>query len=103
MSKITLLLAAGAGYVLGARAGTERYEQIKSQATRLWQDPRVQRTANQAQDLVKENAPKVQDKVTDAAGKATAKAKAKVSSSDSHDEPVPVTDGATRIADGPRG
>jgi hypothetical protein len=32
VKKLTLLIAAGAGYVLGSRAGRERYEQIKTQA-----------------------------------------------------------------------
>jgi hypothetical protein len=31
-----------AGYVLGARAGRERYEQIKAQAERVWDQPVVQ-------------------------------------------------------------
>jgi hypothetical protein len=48
MSKITLLLAAGAGYVLGARAGRERYEKISAQSEQLWQDPRVQKYVDQA-------------------------------------------------------
>ena len=35
MRKISLLLAAGAGYVLGARAGRERYDQIVAQVNKL--------------------------------------------------------------------
>ncbi|MBW9215628.1 hypothetical protein KV102_12330 [Mumia sp. zg.B53] len=35
MRKISLLLAAGAGYVLGARAGRERYDQIVAQAKKV--------------------------------------------------------------------
>lgn len=34
MSKFLLIAAAGAGYVLGTRAGRERYEQIKSVASK---------------------------------------------------------------------
>ena len=33
MKKLTLLLAVGIGYVLGARAGRARYDQIKKLAT----------------------------------------------------------------------
>ena len=75
MSKLTVVLAAGVGYVLGAKAGHERYEQITTQANRLWKNPRVQDKATQAQELVKENAPKVQGKLSDAASAAAAKAK----------------------------
>ena len=35
MSKVTMLAAAGVGYVLGARAGRERYEQIKAGAQKV--------------------------------------------------------------------
>ena len=59
MKKLTLLIAAAAGYVLGARAGRERYEQIKRTATRVKEDPRVQEKAHQAADLAKEKAPVV--------------------------------------------
>ena len=40
--KLTFLAGAAVGYVLGARAGRGRYEEIKNQAETLWQDPRVQ-------------------------------------------------------------
>ena len=46
--KIALLVGGAAGYVLGARAGRERYEQIVSQARGLWQSPRVQEAASRA-------------------------------------------------------
>ena len=68
MKKLTLLVAAGVGYVLGARAGRERYDQIKRTATRVKDDPRVQEKAHQAVDLAKEQAPVVKDKVASAAG-----------------------------------
>jgi hypothetical protein len=53
-----LALAAGfaAGYVLGSKAGRERYEQIVGASQRLWSNPTVQSTAGvlqaQATDLV---------------------------------------------------
>lgn len=50
MSKVTLLAAAGVGYVLGARAGRERYEQIKAGAQRVASDPRVQSAKDKAVD-----------------------------------------------------
>jgi hypothetical protein len=73
MKKLMLLVAGGVGYVLGARAGRERYEQIKRTATRVKEDPRVQEKAHQAADLAKEKAPLVKDKVASAATTATDK------------------------------
>jgi hypothetical protein len=55
--KLTVLAGFGAGYVLGARAGRERYEQIAGKAQELWRDPRVQQKAGRAQQLVKDKAP----------------------------------------------
>ena len=40
--KMTLVVGFGAGYVLGARSGRERYDRIASTAQRFWRDPRVQ-------------------------------------------------------------
>ena len=89
--KLTLLVGGAVGYVLGSRAGRERYEQIKTQAESLWNNPKVQEKATAAQDLVKEKAPLVKDKASDAASSATASAKDTVSggSNDtSFDSPV---------------
>jgi len=61
--KFLFIVGIGVGYVLGARAGRARYEQIKAKATDTWEDPRVQRAVTDAQDFVKENAPVVQEKV----------------------------------------
>jgi len=77
MKKLMLLVAGGVGYVLGTRAGRERYEQIKRTAMRVKEDPRVQEKAHQAADVVKETAqqkgPVVKDKVVSAAGTAADK------------------------------
>jgi hypothetical protein len=54
--KLTLLAGFGAGYVLGARAGRQRYDQIAGKAQELWRDPRVQAKAGRAQQLVKDKA-----------------------------------------------
>jgi hypothetical protein len=61
--KLALIVGLGAGYVLGTRDGRGRYQQIKSQATRLMQDPRVQQKASRATDLAKDKAPAVKDVV----------------------------------------
>lgn len=41
--KIAFVLGAAVGYVLGARAGRERYEQIKRGAEKVWNTDTVQR------------------------------------------------------------
>ena len=74
--KISFLVGFGAGYVLGARSGRERYEQIAGKAQEVWRDPRVQEKAGQAQQLVKEKAgeagsvvaEKVSEKVSERTG-----------------------------------
>jgi hypothetical protein len=71
MGKAGLVVGMAAGYVLGARDGRGRYEQIKTQAERLWNDPKVQQQASAAQDLVKQKAPQVADKLSQVTEKAT--------------------------------
>ncbi|WP_344775693.1 hypothetical protein [Gryllotalpicola kribbensis] len=39
------------GYVLGARAGRKRYEQIASAANKVWQSPGIQKQVHAAQDF----------------------------------------------------
>ena len=63
MNKLLLLVGAGVGYVLGARAGRERYDAIADQANKLWTDPRVQTKVEEA----KAKAPEIASKVGDQA------------------------------------
>ncbi len=84
MRKLTLLIAFGLGYVLGAKAGRERYAQIMGTVDKVRQDPRVQEKAHQVADTARQQAPVVADKVSSAASAATAaaaNAKDKVSGS----------------------
>lgn len=72
MKKLTLLAGLGVGYVLGARAGRERYEQIRSQAQKLSANPKVRSATSKAQDTVTTQAgaaaSAVADKVGDTVG-----------------------------------
>ena len=63
--KILLVTGLAVGYVLGSRAGKERYEQIKKTAGEFWNSPRVQRQVGQAEDFVKDRAPEVAEFVSD--------------------------------------
>lgn len=67
--KILLVVGLGVGYVLGARAGRERYEEIKRAAQKLWSDPRVQKQMSQAEGFVKDKAPDVAEFLSDGAKK----------------------------------
>lgn len=80
--KTTILAAAAAGYVLGARAGRERYEQIVDAAGRVKGNPQVQKAAAQAQDFAAEQAPVVKEKAQQAAEKASGAAKSATNGSD---------------------
>lgn len=74
MNKILLIVGAAVGYVLGARAGRERYDQIADRANQLWTDPRVQEKVEE----VKAKAPEVASKVGDQAKTVAEQAKSKV-------------------------
>ncbi|MGH1526906.1 YtxH domain-containing protein [Leifsonia sp. L25] len=52
--KILFVTGAAVGYVLGARAGRQRYEQIKAAAAKVWESPAVQKQVHSAQDFVSE-------------------------------------------------
>ena len=59
MSKIMVVAAAAAGYVLGSRAGREHYEAIAAKAQKLWRSPQVQQAAAQATEVAKNTAEQV--------------------------------------------
>ncbi len=67
MGKMSFVAGVAVGYVLGARAGRKRYEQIRTQATRLWQSDPVQTRVDTATEAVKQQAaPYVTEKLGDA-------------------------------------
>lgn len=69
--KNKLVFGAGVavGYVLGTRAGRESYEQIKTKAQELWNDPKVQDTVSSTTEALKDKAPEVSESVKDALNK----------------------------------
>jgi hypothetical protein len=67
--KILFVVGLGVGYVLGTRAGREKYDQMKSTALKLWNDPRVQKRVDDAGDFVKDKAPEVAEFLADGAKK----------------------------------
>ncbi|WP_343923305.1 YtxH domain-containing protein [Rhodoglobus aureus] len=67
--KILLVVGLGIGYVLGTRAGREKYEKIKTTAAKLWNDPRIAEQRHNAEDFVKDKAPDVAEFLADGAKK----------------------------------
>lgn len=73
--KILFVFGLAVGYVLGTRAGRERYEQIKAGAEKVWQDPRVQKQVSTVEEFVKDRAPDLAEKATAAAKKVSSAAR----------------------------
>jgi len=81
--KVLLVFGLAVGYVLGARAGRGRYDQMKLQAQRFWNDPRVQKQMKTAEQFAKDKAPEVLDFVADNAKKVVSQVSSKASSKNS--------------------
>ncbi|WP_442574022.1 hypothetical protein ACSBPH_09060 [Microbacterium sp. F51-2R] len=75
--KVGLVIGLAAGYVLGARAGRERYEQIKSQALKVWNLDPVQEQVGKAKDFAKSSAMALPSTLWDSAVKVTKAATSK--------------------------
>ncbi|WP_456697420.1 hypothetical protein [Aeromicrobium sp. P5_D10] len=54
IKKLTLAAAFAGGYVLGAKAGRARYEQILQVVDQVKEDPRVKDAAARAEDVLRE-------------------------------------------------
>ena len=69
MGKLTgrlgMAIGAAAGYVLGAKAGRERYEQLAGAAKKLTEQPPVKRVVEQAPGTVSATVDKVADRAAD--------------------------------------
>ena len=87
--KVGLAIGLSVGYVLGTRAGRERYEQMRDMANRVKGDPRVQEVTHRVAETVEEQAPVVKDKLGAAADAAVSKVKP------SHDDGSDLGEGAT--------
>jgi hypothetical protein len=69
--KIGIVVGLAAGYVLGARAGTERYEQIKANFLKVWETEPVQKQVSKVTDLGKTAAMALPSALWDGAVKVT--------------------------------
>lgn len=64
--KVSFAIGLAAGYVLGTKAGRQRYEQLRRQARSLKDNPTVQETAGVVQAQAFEMARLARDKATEA-------------------------------------
>ncbi len=68
MGKLTFIAGMAAGYVLGSRAGRQRYEQIRRTSGKVWHSGPVQKQVFNAKEAARTKAaPVVADMVADAA------------------------------------
>jgi hypothetical protein len=73
MGKMWFVAGLAIGYVLGARAGRETYEQIARTARQIWENPTVQEAAGVVQAQTTRLVDTAKDKVGMAADKADQK------------------------------
>lgn len=66
--RILFVVGLGAGYVLGAKAGRQRYEQIASAADKVWHSKPVVQQRHEVQRLIETQAPKLVEQAQDVAG-----------------------------------
>ena len=75
--KVGLVIGLAAGYVLGTRAGRERYEQIKAQVDKVWNLEPVQEQVGKAKEFAKSTAMALPSTLWDSAVKVTKAASSK--------------------------
>ncbi|HZW41572.1 MAG TPA: YtxH domain-containing protein [Agromyces sp.] len=63
--KILFVVGLGVGYVLGTRAGRERYEQIRKAAENVWNTPAVQQGVGTVKDFATARVGDLSDTVLD--------------------------------------
>jgi sRNA-binding protein len=65
-----LAVGIGVGYLLGARAGRERYDRIVETVNGVWEDPHITKARADAARYAREHAPVVRDRAKAAAAAA---------------------------------
>ncbi|HVX06834.1 YtxH domain-containing protein [Humibacter sp.] len=79
--KVLFVVGLGAGYVLGTRAGRQRYEQIKSAWLKVWDSPAVQKQVHTVQDFTADRIGDLGGMVTENIKRAVTKSKGSASPS----------------------
>ena len=90
--RAAFIVGAAVGYVLGARAGHRRYEQIRDTANKVWQNPTVQTKVETAEQRASQA---VKDAATSLGALAFEKAKEAVRSAGTSGSTEGTADGST--------
>lgn len=69
--RVAALMGFGAGYVLGAKAGRERYEQLQRLYENLIDSPPVQKATGKAKDVAETGFDQARDLASEGASKVT--------------------------------
>lgn len=85
MKKVWFIIGATIGYILGARAGRERYEQISRTAGKAWNSDVVQNRVEDVKASAAEVPGKVGSTLAESAKEIASQAKAKVTGHESTD------------------
>jgi hypothetical protein len=80
--RLGLMIGLGAGYVLGAKAGTERYEQLRRLYDNLMANPKVQEATGKAREAVGSGLDQAKDAASSSVSKVTSAVKEKRSGTD---------------------
>ena len=89
--RISFLGGLAIGYVLGAQAGRERYEQLKQLAKKATESPAMQQTAGALQAQATATAKSARELAANGVRKGAAKVTGKHSGSDGADGAAPAT------------
>ena len=85
MKKVWFIIGASIGYILGARAGRERYDQISRQASKAWQSEPVQAKVDDVKAQAAKAPAAVAGTVASSAKELAGQAKAKVTGHETTD------------------
>ncbi len=80
--RIGALIGFGAGYVLGAKAGNERYDQLQRLYDNLLASPAVRKASGKARDAAGSGLDQVKEKASEGASKVTEAVREKRSDGD---------------------
>jgi hypothetical protein len=97
--KLGMAVGAAVGYVLGAKAGRERYEQIAASARQLMDKPQVKRVMENAPGTVGARVEQVANKAADAVHQASDRVATSGAAAGTTAEPAPVSSATGRGAD----
>ena len=77
MSRMGFLIGFGAGYVLGAKAGTERYDQLRRLYGNVVSSPGFQRATGKAKEAASSGLDSAKDKASEGVSKVSGAVKAR--------------------------